>query len=78
MIGTQPRPLTRPVSSSTACATTESACTSNPTLVPLKLTGGLLICNCGSTEASVHPRSATHVRLQPEAFGLESAPIPSR
>ena len=53
------------------------ATTRSEWLVPLKLTGGLLICNCGSTVASVHPPPATHVRLQPEAFGLESASIPS-
>jgi hypothetical protein len=40
----------------------------------LKLTGGLLICNCGSTSASVHSIPATHVRLQPEAFGLKAPP----
>ncbi len=28
--------------------------------------------------ASAHPLKATHVRLQPEAFGRESASIPSR
>ena len=34
VIRAQPCPGDFPVSSSTACATTESACTSNPTLVP--------------------------------------------
>jgi hypothetical protein len=28
--------------------------------------------------ASAHPLKATHVRLQPEAFGRESASIPAR
>jgi hypothetical protein len=37
----------------------------------------LLICKCGSTAASVHPLAATHVLLQPEAFGPESASIPT-
>jgi hypothetical protein len=30
-------------------------------------------CKCGSTPASVHPPQATHVSLQPEAFGLKSS-----
>ena len=42
-----------------------------------RLERGSLICKCGSTAASVHPLAATHVLLQPEAFGPESASIPS-
>jgi hypothetical protein len=67
-----------PVSTFTACATIESACTCNPTLVPLKLTGVLLICNFRSTDASVHPPSATQVRLQRKAFDLKSPPYQKR
>jgi hypothetical protein len=44
----------------------------NPTLVPLKLTGGLLICNVALPQrVFTRPRQLT---LQPEAFGLSQPP----
>jgi len=58
-------------------AATATSAQSSWTLARPDIGAALLICNCGSTPASVHPPMATHVRLQPEAFGLESASIPT-
>lgn len=76
MIGTQPCPLNSTRLFIDGMRNYRKR-TSNPTLVPLKLTGGLLICNCGSTGASVHSTPATHVRLQPEAFAPSRPPYRS-
>jgi hypothetical protein len=43
----------------------------------VEIHGGFLICKGGSTPACSLPE-ATHVLLQPEAFGPESASMPSR
>jgi hypothetical protein len=50
---------------------------SSPAMVRLNDGAALLICKCGSTAASVHPLATTHVLLQPQAFGPESASRPS-